>query len=270
MHNAVFEALGGSAHYEARDVAPENLAEVVASLRDPAVLGANVTIPYKLEVLPLMDGLTNAAEAIGAVNTIVNRQGRLLGHNTDASGFLRALQEDAKLSLSGTTAVMLGAGGAARAVAYALLGAGIMRLQIYNRTAERAEGLAADFESFGRVEVLNEVDLAEAVHQADLLVNTTSAGMERNGLNPDVSPLPAGVLPRDGFVCDLVYRPERTRLLKDAEMRGLRTQNGLPMLIYQGAEAFHCWTGRVAPVQVMLSAARAALAHKPSRARKSG
>lgn len=267
MHNAAFEAVGVNAHYEARDVAPENLAEVVASLRDPAVLGANVTIPYKLEVLPLMDSLTNSAEAIGAVNTIVNRQGRLLGHNTDASGFLRALQEDAKLSLSGATVVMFGAGGAARAVAYALLGAGIARLQVYNRTAERAEGFAADF---GTLEVLAEADLAEAVHQADLLVNTTSAGMERNGLDPDVSPLPAGVLPRDGFVCDLVYRPERTRLLKDAEASGLRTQNGLSMLVYQGAEAFHCWTGRTAPVEVMLAAARAALAHKPSRARKSG
>ena len=259
MHNAAFEVLGFEAHYQAHDVLPGDLAEAVADLRDLGVLGANVTIPYKLSVLPLLDELTDAARAVGAVNTIINREGNLLGHNTDVGGFLRALREDGRLELKNTTAVLLGAGGAARAVVCALLGAGVARLQLYNRTSEKARALATDFATLGQIEVLSEASLAAAVRQADLLVNTTSVGMERGGVNPDVSPLPESVLPETGFVCDLVYRPERTRLLKDAELKGLRTQNGLAMLVYQGAESFDCWTEREAPVQVMVRAARAAL-----------
>ncbi|CAN5751493.1 shikimate dehydrogenase [soil metagenome] len=270
LHNAAFAATGLKAHYEARDVAPEDLAEAVAALRAPDVLGANVTIPHKPAVLPLMDTLTVTAEAIGAVNTIVNREGELLGHNTDAAGFLRALQEDAGLELSGTTALLLGAGGAARAVVYALLSAGVERVQIYNRTVDKARALAADFGALGRVEVLSEQALPKAVRQTQLLVNTTSVGMERGGVNPDVSPLPEGVLPQNGFVCDLVYRPEHTRLLQDAAAAGLLTQNGLPMLVYQGAAAFQRWTKCAAPLEVMMTAARGALAHSPSRASKSG
>ncbi len=269
MHNAAFAALGIEARYEARDVAPADLSEVVAFLRTPDVLGANITIPHKLAVLPLLDTLTDAAVAVGAVNTVVDR-GRLLGHNTDASGFLRALREDAGFELAGATAVVLGAGGAARAAVYALLRAGVARLHIYNRTSDKARALATDFGTLGEVGVLGEETLPEAVRRADLLVNTTSVGMERGGVDPDASPLPAGVLPETGLVCDLVYRPERTRLLRDAHAAGLQTQNGLPMLVYQGAEAFRCWTGRNAPTGVMFGAARSALAHSPSRESKPG
>ena len=278
MHNAAFEALSFDARYEAHDVRPEDLAERVASLRSPGVLGANVTIPHKLAVLPLVDTLTEAAEAVGAVNTLINREGTLLGHNTDAAGFLRALQEDGGFEMAGTSALLLGAGGAARAVVYALLSAGVERVQVYNRTLAKARALAADFSAdfgadfsaVGNVEVVSEEALPEAVRRTSLLVNTTSVGMERGGVNPDTSPLPAGVLPQNGFVCDLVYRPERTRLVQDAHAAGLRTQNGLPMLVYQGAEAFQCWTDRAAPLEVMFGAARAALAHSPSRANKPG
>ena len=270
MHNAAFAALGVAARYEARDVAPGDLAEAVAALRAQGVLGANVTIPHKLDVLPLMDTLTKAAEAVGAVNTVVNRAGELLGHNTDALGFLRALREAAGLEVKGTAPVVLGAGGAARAVVYALLSAGVDLVQVYNRTPEKAHALAADFGALGRTEVLGEAALPEAVRRAHLLVNTTSVGMERGGVNPDLLPLPEGVLPQNGFVCDLVYRPERTRLLQDAAAAGLATQNGLPMLVYQGAEAFRRWTACAAPLGVMFAAARAELAHSPSRASNSG
>ena len=249
MHNAAFAASGVAARYEARDVAPGDLAEAVAALRAPGVLGANVTIPHKLDVLPLMDALTKAAEAVGAVNTVVNRAGELLGHNTDALGFLRALREAAGLEVKGTAPVVLGAGGAARAVVYALLSAGVDLVQVYNRTPEKAHALAADFGALGRTEVLGEAALPEAVRRAHLLVNTTSVGMERGGVNPDLSPLPEGVLPQNGFVCDLVYRPERTRLLQDALAAGLATQNGLPMLVYQGAEAFSALDGVRGPVR---------------------
>lgn len=260
MHNAAFRHLSIAGHYEAMDVPPGQLPEVVAQLRADEVLGANVTIPHKRAVMPFMDDLSPAARAVGAVNTIVNDGGKLTGHNTDARGFLRALIEDADFNPRDKRTVVLGAGGAARAVVYALLTAGVTGLELYNRTPEKAQALAMAFASLGPVRVLAEERLAERVHGADLLVNTTSVGMEHGGHDPDVSPLPTGLLPYRGLVCDIVYRPARTRLLKDAAVAGLATQNGLPMLVYQGAEAFRMWTGRDAPVEVMFGAAEEVLA----------
>jgi shikimate dehydrogenase len=260
MHNAVFEHLGIEGRYEALEVPPERLPEAVQQLRTRDVYGANVTIPHKLAVMALVDELTDAARTVGAVNTIVNVHGRLTGHNTDASGFLRALVEDAHFSPRDKRAVVLGAGGAARAVVYALLTAGVAGLELYNRTPAKGQALAAAFSSLGPVRVLDPERLAERVHGADLLVNTTSVGMEHGGHDPDVSPLPTGLLPYQGLVCDIVYRPARTRLLKDAAVAGLATQNGLPMLVYQGAEAFRTWTGHDAPASVMRAAAEEVLA----------
>ena len=253
MHNAAFEQLGLAAHYEALDVPPDAVEEAVGSLRNADCYGANVTVPHKLAVIPFMDELTEAAEAVGAVNTIVNTDGKLLGNNTDASGFLRALRGGLDESLVEKTAVMLGAGGAARAVTYALLSENV-RVRVYNRTVEKAQALAEDFEALGDISVLDEGGLEPAVQTADLLVNTTSVGMARGGVDPETSPLPSDVLPSEGFVCDLVYRPAKTKLLRDAEAAGLLVQNGLPMLVYQGAEAFERWTGREAPVEVMFQA----------------
>ena len=241
---------------------PAALAERVSSLRDKDILGANVTVPHKQAVVPLLDALSDAAAAIGAVNTVVKNSvrdgGRLVGHNTDAAGFLRALQE-ADFEPLNKRVVVLGAGGAARAVVYALLTAGVAELSVYNRTPERAQALVDAFSPLGGVEVLEPHSLDARVRGADALINTTSVGMARGGHDPDTSPLPGG-LPYRGFVCDIVYRPQRTRLLRDAEAAGLRTQNGLPMLIYQGAEAFRLWTGQDAPVEVMRRAALDALA----------
>ncbi len=260
MHNAAFEALRIDAAYQALEVAPALLPEAVALLRQADCYGANVTIPHKLAVIPCLDLLTDDAKAIGAVNTIVNQDGRLLGHNTDAAGFLRALREDGGFQPAGKDALLLGAGGAARAVAYALLKAGAARLDVYNRSEGKARALAQNFATLGEMQALEPGDLAARVLACGLLVNATSVGMRRGGFDPDESPLPAGVLPEKGFVCDLVYRPARTRLLREAESVGLRTQNGLPMLAYQGAEALERWTGRVAPVAVMIAAAQDALA----------
>ena len=263
MHNAAFEHLGLNITYEAHDVPPAALAERVSSLRKENILGANVTVPHKQAVVPLLDALSDAAAAIGAVNTVikdsVKDDGRLVGHNTDAAGFLRALQE-ANFEPRGKRVVVLGAGGAARAVVYALLTAGVAELSVYNRTPERAQALADAFAHLGVVGVLEPDNLDARVRGADALINTTSVGMARGGHDPDTSPLPGALLPYRGFVCDIVYRPSKTRLLRDAEAVGLRTQNGLPMLIYQGAEAFRLWTGRDAPVEVMRRAALDALA----------
>ena len=257
MHNAAFKASGITAHYEALDVAPEDLAKVIESFREADVFGSNVTIPHKLAVMPLMDELTDAARAIGAVNTIVNQDGKLLGHNTDATGYLRAIKEDAAFDLEGKTVVMLGAGGAARAIVYALLNAGVHELKIFNRTTAKAQSLADELMHLGQVTVSQ--DLTRDVARANLLINTTSVGMEHNGIDPDESPLPDGILPQQGFVSDIVYRPAKTRLLKEAETAGLRTQNGLAMLIYQGAESFEYWTHQKPEVRVMFAAAKQAL-----------
>lgn len=257
MHNAAFRALGLEGEYEALGLSEEALSGAVRGLRSAAFYGANVTIPHKLAVLPLLERLDGAAQAVGAVNTIVNREGVLEGHNTDASGFLRALQEDAGFDPAGREVVLLGAGGSARAVAYALLRAGVGRLGLYNRTPERALALAAAFSPYGPIEALGGGQLGGRVREAALLVNTTSVGLA--GEQEGASPLPPGVLPRD-MVCDIIYRPAQTKLLQDAAAAGLRVQNGLPMLVYQGAEAFTLWTSRAAPVAVMRAAAEAALA----------
>jgi shikimate dehydrogenase len=258
MHNAAFKYLSIDGCYEAVDAAPKHLAELVQGLRESGAYGANVTIPHKLAVMPLMDKLSKAAKTIGAVNTIVNQDGELIGHNTDAAGFLQGL-EDERVYLRKKVAVMLGAGGAARAVAYALLNSGVAKLWIYNRTPEKAAELVKEFAKVGSAAILREDELPFIIRQAEILVNTTSVGMEHNGVAPDESPLPDGLLPKQGFVCDIVYRPTKTKLLHDSREANLKIQNGLPMLVYQGAEAFRLWTGQEAPAHVMMEAAKSAL-----------
>ncbi len=251
MHNAAFQHLGLSAHYEALEVPPNKLVNAIEDLRSENVYGANVTIPHKLVVMPLLDRLTEEAQNIGAVNTIINNNGILIGHNTDATGFLRALKEDANFDPKGHKVVMLGAGGAARAILYALLKAQVNKISIYNRTLNKVHKLANDFEKLGEIEIVDKDQLAEFTRQATLLVNTTSVGMEKSGVDPQESPLPQGILPLKGLVCDIIYKPKETLLLRNAQKAGLQTQNGLPMLVYQGAEALSIWTGQKAPIKVM-------------------
>jgi len=270
MHNAAFEVLGIDAHYEAWDVLPQDLAAAMNRLRAAEVLGANVTIPHKQAVMPYVDELSEAAQHIGAVNTIVNHQGLLLGHNTDAAGYTRAL-EQAGVQVSGQNVLVLGAGGAARAIVFALLQAGAS-LALYNRTTQKAHDLAEAFAVLGDITVIDTPDdipddapdnlyddLYKVAKQASLIVNTTSVGMAHGGIDPDVSPLPAEALPEAGFVSDIVYRPAQTRLLREAAQQGLGTQNGLPMLVYQGAESFAMWTLEPPDTNVMFNAANGVL-----------
>ena len=262
FQQAALGHLGINARYERWETPPEHLAPRILGLRRPGILGANVTVPHKQNVISLLDDIDEAAERIGAVNTVVNRGGRLSGYNTDAPGFLRALKEDGGLSPQGKRALILGAGGAARAVTFALLGDGAAAIVITNRTASRAEALAETLQSVGQTSGLSSKVSTTAwgstLVGGDLIVNATTIGM-RGGDDEGRSPLDGVAIPSDALVCDLVYNPSETPLLRDARLAGARVLGGLPMLVYQGTIAFEMWTGRQAPAGVMLKAAGEAL-----------
>ena len=257
FQQAAFDHLGIDARYLAWETPPNALAERMESLRDPGLLGANVTVPHKQAVVPFLDEVSQAAQDTGAVNTVVNQEGRLTGHNTDVTGFLRALQSDADFQVQGKRVLVLGAGGSARAVVYGLLKQGAGRVTIANRTVERANRL---IEALGSPENADAILLepAEMSSGWDLIVNCTTLGM-RHAPGEKETPLPSGAIPASSLVYDLVYNPEETPLLQAAAGAGARILGGLPMLIYQGAEAFRLWTGQEAPVEVMFQAARRAL-----------
>ncbi len=255
MHDAAFAACALTGRYEAWDVPPADLAAAVGRLRaDDTLLGANVTVPHKEAVAAYLDASTSVAERIGAVNTIVKRGRSLVGDNTDAAGFAAAVAE-LGVPVRAERVVVVGAGGAARAVVAALVGAGAI-VGVHNRSRPRAEALVEAWRGDGEVEVIGGEGLDHAVRSARLLVNTTTVGMSGG---PSGSPLPHGLLPRSGAVIDLVYRPRVTPLLAAARAAGLRVQDGLPMLVHQGALAFEAWTGRQAPVGIMRRAVEAVL-----------
>ncbi|MSQ12236.1 MAG: shikimate dehydrogenase [Dehalococcoidia bacterium] len=264
FQQAALEACGIEGRYEAWETPPQHLAQQVRELAEAGVLGFNVTVPHKEAVGALLDELTGRARELGAVNTVVNRGGRLVGDNTDGEGFLRALKDDGGFEVKGAPVLVLGAGGAARAVVYSLAKEGAAFIVVANRTVGRAEALVAGLKGHvARTEAapLTETALRRAFRAEPplLIVNCTPMGMAY-GPAPDQSPLSAGLIPRGALVYDLVYRPAETRLLREARRAGARTLGGLPMLIYQGAAAFRIWTGREPPVAVMLAAARQALA----------
>jgi shikimate dehydrogenase len=252
MQNAALRAMGIEGVYLAFDVPPDRLGEAVKGLQALGAAGANCTIPHKEAVLPLLDEISEEASFIGAVNTIVFRDGRLIGYNTDAAGFLAALRAQDALP-ERPTAVVLGAGGSARAVASALARSG-GNVVLANRTTERAVQTALEInrklgEQRVSVLALEAHTLWGALSGADMLVNTTSIGM-----SPHVEAIPPvelGALPDHAVVCDLIYNPLETRLLRAARDRGLRGCNGAGMLAHQGALALEIWTGQPAPVQLM-------------------
>ena len=274
FQQAAFDALGIPAHYELWQTPASELPARVASLRASGCLGANITIPYKEAVLPLVDVVDPVAARLGAVNTIVHRDEYLYGYNTDAPGLLRALieqgvgrqLENAGASLKGYTAVLLGAGGAARSAAFALASASIDDLIIVNRNLERAQQLAAEVQQDSACQVfsLSNPDFL-IPRSTSLIINATPVGMhfsnkqvgEGSQEEPeDVSPLPAEVLARfdaGTFVLDMIYNPVQTQLLRQARNLGLRAANGLSMLLHQGALAFTLWTGQPAPLEIMRS-----------------
>lgn len=263
LQNAAFAHHGLDCEYVLWETPAEDVERRVSSLRRPDVLGANVTVPHKALVMALLDRVSPEATEIGAVNTIVNHAGRLEGFNTDVAGFLRALRADAEHEPRGTSALVLGAGGAARAVVYGLVRAGAASVQVANRGRERARLLVEQFQASATSTRLAVVDwerssLEKALAACDLVVNTSSAGMWHGGAE-QVDPLLGAALPSRVTVFDLVYNPPLTVLLRRSQAAGARAVGGLGMLVYQGAESFQLWTGREAPVEKMLAAARAAL-----------
>lgn len=258
FQQAGFDALGLSFCYEAWDTPEADLLKRVASLRDGGRIGANVTVPHKEAVMSLLDHVTDEAAAVGAVNTIVRDGRRLVGHNTDIGGFLDALRIEGRFDVSGARVCILGAGGAARAVVFALLQNGAASIALHNRTTERSVALAAELGGEDSRLSAVEGSAGNAVRGSDLIVNCTSLGMA-GGPGAGASPLAASDLSSDVFVCDIVANPEITPLLALARERGCRTLGGLPMLVRQGAASFTLWTGKDAPVDVMFEAARRAM-----------
>ncbi|MBC8135130.1 MAG: shikimate dehydrogenase [Fibrella sp.] len=255
MHNAAFAATGFDGVYVACEVAPERIREAVAGIRALNLLGVNVTVPLKELVLPLLDAVSERAKAIRAVNTIVNRDGTLWGDSTDGPGFLAAIDSAGIRADTGSRFVVLGAGGSARAVVYALAERGAS-VVIANRSRERATMLAQEFAHLsGNITViaLTEDEIGNTLGDgATALINTTSVGMSPH--SEEMPPIPIDALSPDTFVIDLIYKPFETRFLSAAQKRGCRTQNGVEMLVQQGAVAFEHWTGVHAPVNVMREA----------------
>lgn len=215
--------------------------------------GLNVTFPHKTAILPLLDELDPSAEEVGAVNTVKNEGGKLKGFNTDGEGAVRFLRERLG-SLKGRRVVLLGAGGAARALAFSLLKEGV-ELTLLNRTVSKAEGLASELRKKGG-EVkwggLERAELREALRSADVLINATPVGMDQRGGTLVTHELMHPEL----FVMDLVYHPPETELMKEAKRAGAKAENGLGMLLYQAALSFRIFTGKRAPLEVMRRALR--------------
>lgn len=255
--------------YEAWETGPAQLQDIVNDLRKPQNVGANVTVPYKEAVLPLLDEVDDLASSIGAVNTIVKKDDKLLGFNTDASGFIEALDKEGHFDSEGKQVVILGAGGVARAVGFVLVQRKVASLAITDGIFERARALAENLVKYIKGASPGSKDLepnviafqwqrlssAETFDNCDLIVHCTTMGMKYSSQEGQ-SPLSLEVIPKNVLVYDLVYNPWLTPLLRLAQKAGANILGGLPMLVYQGAASFKLWTGRQAPVDIMFNKAK--------------
>lgn len=251
MHNAAFEKLQLDYAYLAFEVEEGQLAEAVAGLRALGARGFNVSMPYKSKVIPYLDELSPAATLCQAVNTVVNDAGKLVGHMTDGSGLMQALRDEG-FEVRGKKITIVGCGGAGKAIQIQAALDGARELAIFNRSVARGQEMAdlinrhtstkATFYPLG-----DEALLKEQLATSDLLINATNIGM---GELKDQSFIrDSSLLPRDLFVCDIIYNPAKTKLLQQAEERGCRIMNGVGMIIYQGAEAFKKWTHHEMPIE---------------------
>lgn len=251
MLNRAFAASGINAVYTAFHVKPESLGDAVRGVRSLGMGGVNVTIPHKVDVMKYLDEIDETARTAGAVNTVVNRGGALVGYNTDGIGYVRSLKEETGIRLEGARILMLGAGGASRGVGHALSKEQPERIIIANRTQERAADLAKELSGFAETESIAWERIDHIKGDVDIIVNTTPIGMHPG---VDAMPLhPAGIRPGT-VVSDLIYNPLETKFLLAARVAGAVTHGGLGMFVYQGAYAFEYWTGVSAPVEAMREA----------------
>ena len=260
IQNAAMEAAGVDMVYVPFHVKGADLGGAVAAVRALGVAGLNVTIPHKEHIIEFLDEVDEDARALGAVNTVVNRAGKLTGYNTDGDGFVRSLTEETGFVPAGKSAVVIGAGGAARGIVAALLKHGTRDIVIANRTVKRAEAIGDEFrESFDGAAIetvcLTGELMEPFMNGVDIVINASSLGME--GKDPlDTSMLFLDKLSKETVVSDIVYQPLDTDLVMAAEAAGLKAHRGLGMLIHQGAIGFELWTGSEAPLEAMWSAAK--------------
>lgn len=264
IQNAALHAAGLDYVYTALPVRADALASAVRGLRDAGIAGFNVTIPFKTEIISLLDALSEDARRIQAVNTVVIEDGRMVGHNTDVMGFLAGFAERG-IALTGKNAVLIGAGGAARAALWGLLRSGVRSVVIGVRNAAKGTALAADFAADGDVQAVSFDDTAwiAACSDADLVVQTTPLGMTPH--TEEIPPVDTGAMNPAAVAYDLIYTPAETRFLREARARGCEAINGETMLVAQGAEAFHLWTGKRPDVELMKRVLREELARNTLR-----
>lgn len=257
MQNEAFKALGLNSYYIDIPIPPERFKKLVRSLKNSPLNGFNLTVPHKEIILKALDSVDPEARRMGAVNTVLvksnGKRKKLIGYNTDAYGFSKALKKEAGFNVGGKSVLILGAGGAARACVYALLKEGARRVVIANRTVSKAKRLIRDF---SKIKTPGKTKLSAigktpplSLPEFDLIINSTSLGLKGSDplpINLTKSPNQKSVL-----IFDLIYNPSRTKLLREASKRGYRTMNGLAMLLYQGARSFEIWTGKRAPINIM-------------------
>jgi shikimate dehydrogenase len=259
MHNAAFEALGLDYCYLPLRVEPKDLKEAVTAIKALNLRGVNVTIPHKEAAIPYLDELDREAALIGAVNTILYAGGRLIGYNTDGRGFVRSLKEKGGIDPKGKRIMVLGAGGAARAIAFSLALEGVEKIFITDIIDKKAIELSSAVSNKTSTETIYIKDLKEHIGEVDILINATPMGMKKE----DPLPISPELLSERLLVYDMVYNPPKTPLLSEAKARGAKVLGGIGMLLYQGALSFKIWTGQEPPIDVMKKAIENRIAGNP-------
>jgi len=240
IHNDAFEKENIEAVYHHFHVTKEGLNDAVKGMKALGIEGFNITIPHKTSIIPFLDEVDELALAIGAVNTVVNKNGRFIGYNTDGKGFFKSLCDEISGDIKAKKTLVIGAGGAARAIYFTLVKEGVKQVDIANRTKERAAQLVSDCPYDKVSKAFSIIEAEESLSQYDLIIQTTSSGMSPE---LDHSPLKVDQLKTGAIVSDIIYNPLQTKLLREAGGKGAITQNGLGMFINQAALAFEIWTG---------------------------
>ncbi|MBI9082162.1 MAG: shikimate dehydrogenase [Desulfobacterales bacterium] len=258
MHNKAFQTLGLNFFYLPIEVVPENLKDVARGISKMNFAGYNVTVPHKIRIMEHIDHIHELATVIGAVNVVTIKDGRTTGYNTDGEGFVQSLETEARISIKGKRHLIVGCGGAARAIAMTMAFKGAGKILISNRTEQKAYDLAGEINDKVRpcchVVGKDPKEMKSAFQQVDVVINTTSIGMHPD---EDRLPMDTELLRKGQIVSDIVYNPAKTELLKRAEAKGCKIVTGIGMLVYQGAEGFRLWTGVAPPVEEMFAVVRA-------------